>query len=131
MMLGKLKTGAIGAAGVKLPDDATVTASISATAAESAGADRWSVSRTKDASTSASILSASIVEEVPSAVSADVPDSYRLTVTCRGDTHQAEMQIAWSPAVPKQGQGPVSRGGRKGVVNLKVEGTEKMGNGTQ
>jgi hypothetical protein len=130
MMLGKLKTGAIGAAGVKPPDDATVTAWISATAAEAAGANRWSVNRTEDPAKKASVLSASIVQEVPSAVSADVPDSYRLTVTCRADTHQAEMQIAWSPGVPKTGQVLSAWVDGKALSTLKVEGTEKMGNGT-
>jgi hypothetical protein len=130
MMLGKLKTGAIGAAGAKLPDDATVTAWISATAAEAAGANRWIANRTEDRATKASILSASIVQEVPSAVSADVPDSYRLTVTCRADTHQAEMQIAWSPGVPKTGQLLSALVDGKALSTFRVEVTEKMGNGT-
>ncbi len=130
MMLAKLKTGAIGAAGLKIPDNATVQAWITATAAESAGADRWSVSRTEDTTSSATILSASIVRSVPSAVSADVPDSYRLTVTCRADSHQAQMQLAWSPAVPKQGQVLSAMVDGKPLSTYKVEGTEKMGNGT-
>ncbi len=130
MMLAKLKTGAIGAAGLKIPDDATVQAWISATAAETAGAARWSVSRTEDPASKASILSASIVRDVPSAVSAEVPDSYRLTVTCRVDTHQAEMQLAWSPGVPKQGQVLSAIVDGKPLSTYKVEGTEKMGNGT-
>ncbi|MGB6940984.1 MAG: hypothetical protein WBE37_01140 [Bryobacteraceae bacterium] len=130
MMLGKLKTGAIGAAGLKIPDNATVQAWITATAAESSGASRWIVSRTEDTTANATILSASIVRSVPSAVSADVPDSYRLTVTCRADTHQAEMQLAWSPAVPKQGQVLSAMVDGKPLSTYKVEGTEKMGNGT-
>ncbi len=130
MMLAKLKTGAIGAAGFKIPDDATVQAWISATAAESSGANRWIVSRTKDTTAKATILSASIVRDVPSAVSAGVPDSYRLTVTCRADTHQAEMRLAWSPGVPKQGQMLSAMVDGKPLSTYKVEGKEKMGNGT-
>ncbi len=130
MMLAKLKTGAIGAAGLKIPDDATVQAWISATVAESGGAGRWSVSRTEDPAAKATILIASIVRSLPSAVSADVPDSYRLTVTCRADTHQAEMRLAWSPAVPKQGQVLSAIVDGKPLSTYTVEGTEKMGNGT-
>jgi hypothetical protein len=129
MMLGKLKTGAIGAAGVTLPDEATVHAWISATAAEAAGANQWTVNRTEDPATKASILSASIVQEVPSAASADVPDSYRLAVTCRADTHEAGMELAWSPAVPKTGQVLSAFVDGKALSTYRVEGTEKMGNG--
>jgi hypothetical protein len=131
MMLGKLKTGAIGAAGLKPPDQATVQAWISAMAVEAAGANRWSVNRTEDPATKASILSASIVQELPSAVSADVPDSYRLTVTCRADTHEAAMEFAWSPGVPKTGQVLAAYVDGKALSTYKVEGTEKMGNGME
>jgi hypothetical protein len=131
MMLAKLKTGAIGAAGLKIPDDATVQAWIRATATESAGADHWSVNRAEDPAAKATILTASIVRSVPSAMSANVPDSYRLTVTCRPDTHQAGMQLAWSPAVPKQGQVLSAMVDGKPLSTYKVEGTEKMGNGTK
>jgi hypothetical protein len=129
MMLGKLKTGAIGAAGVKIPDDATVHAWISAMSAEAAGAGRWRVNRMEDPAAKASILSASIVRNVPSAVSPDVPDSYRLTVTCRADTHEAKMELAWSPGVPKTGQVLSALADGKTLSTYKVEGTEKMGNG--
>jgi hypothetical protein len=129
MMLGKLKTGAIGAAGVKLPDDATIHAWISAMSAEAAGANRWSVNRTKDPATKATILSASIVRDVPSAMSADVPDSYRLTVTCRADTSEAEMDLAWSPGVPKTGQVLSAFVDGRALSTYQVKGSEKMGNG--
>jgi hypothetical protein len=130
MMLAKLKTGAIGAAGVKIPDNVTVQAWISAMAAESDGANRWSVNRAEDPASKATILSASIVRDVPSAVSADVPDSYRLTVSCRTDTREAKVQLAWSPAVPKQGQVLSALVDGKPLSTYKVEGTEKMGNGS-
>jgi len=129
MMLGKLKTGAPGAAGVKMPDDVTVHEWISATSAEAAGASLWKVSRTEDPTTKASILSASIVRDVPSAMSKDVPDFYRLTVTCRADTHDAGMELAWSPGVPKTGQVLSAMVDGKALANYKVEGKETMGNG--
>ncbi len=129
MMLGKLKTGALGAAGVKPPDDATVRAWISAMSVEAAGADRWRVSRTQDPTTKAPILNASIVRDVPSPVSKDVPDSYRLTVTCRADTHEAGMELAWSPASPKNGQVLSALVDGKALASYQVRGTEKMANG--
>jgi hypothetical protein len=129
MMLGKLKTGAIGAAGLKIPDDATVHAWISATSAEAIGAGRWRVNRIEDPAAKAAILSASIVRNVPSPVSPDVPDSYRLTVTCRADTHEAKMVLAWSPGVPKTGQVLSALADGKTLSTYKVDGTETMGNG--
>ena len=131
MMLGKLKTGAIGASGVKRPDGATVQAWIAATSAEAAGADRWNVTRTEDPATKTAIVSASIVQPVPAARSADLPESYRLTITCRPDTHEAAMELAWSPVAPKTGQ----------LFSTSVDGTapstytlvgtgEKMGDGS-
>jgi hypothetical protein len=128
MMLGKLKSGAIGAAGIKKPDDATIQAWIGATSAEAAGADRWNVNRTEDPATKSAILSASIVQELPSPVPG-IPDSYRLTVTCRADTRQAEMEFAWSPGSPKDGQVFSAFVDGQALSTYKVEGSEKMGNG--
>jgi hypothetical protein len=127
MMLGKLRTGAIGAAGIKIPDDATVQAWISATRAEAAGAQRWNVER-DDA-----LIAASIVQELPSPVTLPngdkVPDSYRLAVTCRPASHQAEMVLSWSPAEPKPGQVFTALVDDHAAASYKVEGKEKMGNG--
>ncbi len=128
MMLSKLKTGAIGAAGVKPPDDGTVHAWLSAMSAEAAGADRWRVNRTEDPTTKASILSVTIVQEVPSE-NADLPDSYRLTVTCRADTHEAAMELAWAPGFRKTGQVLSAFVDGEALSTYQVEGTEKMGNG--
>ncbi|HTB11124.1 MAG TPA: hypothetical protein VK752_06125 [Bryobacteraceae bacterium] len=129
MMLGKLKTGAIGAAGLKRPDDATIQAWIRATSEEATGANNWSVKRTEDSATKALIISASIVRELPSADSAGVPDSYRLTVNCRADTREAGMELAWSPGVPKEGQAlEVFADGRE-LPGHKIGGDEPMGGG--
>ncbi len=48
MMLGKLKTGAVGAAGLKRPDEATIQAWIRATSEEASGASQWHVKRIED-----------------------------------------------------------------------------------
>lgn len=124
MMLAKLKTGAIGAAGLLIPDDATVEAWTKATAEEAIGAGEWTVNRT-----ASPIVTASIVREVPSAAFPAQPDLYRLTLTCRLDTHQGEMQLAWSPATPKDGQMMSVSVDGKAPVMFKIEGSEKMGNG--
>ncbi len=122
MMLAKLKSGALGAAGLPIPDKATSDAWIRATAEQAAGAKEWHVTR------DAAMVSATIVRDAPSPFP-DNPDLYRLTLTCRADTHAGEMQLAWSPATPKDGQVmSVSLDG-KAPVMYKIEGSEKMGNG--
>ena len=128
MMLAKLKTGAIGAAGVPNPDPATVEAWINATSAQAAGANQWTVNRSE---TPGTMVTASIVREVPStAKGAIVPDLYRLTLTCHPDTRQGEMQLAWSPATPKTGTVMAFAVDGMAPLSYKVEGTETMGNGT-
>ena len=89
MMLAKLKTGALGAAGIPEPDRATVDAWTKATAAEASGANEWTVHQT-----TAATVTASIVREVPSAAFPAQPDLYRLTLTCHLDTHDSETQLA-------------------------------------
>jgi hypothetical protein len=130
MMLGKLKTGAIGAAGLKRPDDLTIQAWIAATSAQAAGAKRWSVNRVQDPVAKASVVSASIVQQVAAARSADVPDSYRLTVTCQPDTRQAVMELSWSPIPPKSGQVFSALMDDAALSTYAVEGAEKMGDGS-
>ncbi len=122
-MLAKLKTGALGAAGIPVPDAATVDAWISATAAEAAGANEWTVDR------NGPMVTASIVRDAPSAAFPAQPDLYRLTLTCHLDTREREMQLAWSPATPKSGQMMSVSIDGKTPLAYKIEGTEQMGNG--
>jgi hypothetical protein len=129
MMLAKLKTGALGAAGIPVPDSATVDAWTSATAAEAAGANEWTIDRTQSEAVKAPIVTASIVREAPSAAFPAQPDLYRLTLTCHLDTHEGEMQLAWSPATPKAGQMMSVAIDGKTPSTYKIEGSEQMGNG--
>jgi hypothetical protein len=122
MMVGKLKGKALGASGQPLPDRATQDALESALTAESAGADKWTFS------SEAPLLAASVVREVPSAGKGE-PNLYRLTLTCRPENHQAEMQLAWSPGVPDQGRVMSVAWDGSQPVRYTVEGKEKMGNG--
>jgi len=130
MMASKLKAKALGASGKPLPDTATQDALLNALVAESAGAGRWVVSRSQGAGTRAALLSASIVREASSNANGGEPDLYRLTVTCREDTGEGGMQLAWSPGVPEQGRAMSAVVDGKARFEYTVEGSEKMGNGT-
>jgi hypothetical protein len=105
MMVGKLKDGAMSAAGVPMPDKATLNAPIGALSAEAIGADEWTVTWTQNQTTLAPILTASVVQEARPATSGRDPDLYRLTLTCRVSTREGEMQLAWAPGdVPRTGE---------------------------
>lgn len=129
MLVSKLKNGAIGAAGVPVPDQATIGALVSALASEAVGSHEWTVNQTQDAATKQPIVTASILRELPSAKNAGEPSMYRLVLACNAGTHQGEMQLSWSP-VPKTGTLSASLDG-KAPLTYKVEGIEKMGNGAQ
>src|SRR5215813_3123410 len=61
MMVRKLDTGAIGAAGIPAPDKATERAFYSALSEKTAGADEWTVKRTEDPITRAKLVTVNIV----------------------------------------------------------------------
>jgi len=127
-----LKKGAVGAAGIGVPDKSTVDALVAAFAAQSAGATKWTVERAKHRSTGAEFVTASIVREQPSAAAAGRPETeaamYRLVLTCNATTREGAMQLAWSP-LPKRGTLSVALDGKPPAA-YPVEGTERMGNGT-
>ena len=124
MLVSKLKAKAMGAAGVPLPDSSTQSALLSALSAESAGASKWTVNRIP------AILTASVVQELPSTANAGEPDLYRLTVTCNVNTHEAGMRLAWSPGVPSKGRAISSSVDGKALPAIDVDGSEKMFPGT-
>ena len=107
MMVSKLKGGAMSAAAIPQPDPTTFNALKSALSAEAVGAGGWTVTRTQNPTSQAPILTASVVQEAPSATNADA-DLYRLTLTCHVDTHAAEMQLAWAPGDVPQTGGAIS-----------------------
>jgi len=129
MLVSKLRGKAMGAAGLPLPDRATQDALDSALSAESAGAKEWTVTRTQNPAAQTLVLTASIVQEVPSTKNEGEPDLFRLKLTCRADTHEGEMQLAWSPGVPSSGRVISASVDGKAWSTFKIEGTEKMGNG--
>lgn len=130
MIVSKMKSNAFGAAGIPPPDKATQDALVSALSAAASGASEWTLSWRDNPRTKAPMLVASVVQGVPSTTSQGEPDLYRLTLTCGVDAHEGEMQLAWSPNVPSNGRVVSAVADGKASVTYKVEGTEKMGNGT-
>jgi hypothetical protein len=125
MLVSKLKDGAFGASGLPLPDVTTRHAFIGALSAEAAGAREWIVSRTQSPMKQAPILTASIVQEVPSSTNAgQQPDLYRLKLTCHVDTHVGEIQLAWSP-----GDVPATGGAMSAALDGKAPSTYQVANG--
>src|SRR5437762_13626369 len=82
----KMRSGAMGAAGIPIPDKATIDALIHAFAVESAGAMDWIVERSKDAAAVVPMLRVSILREMPSAKNAGEAEVYRLIVSCNSAT---------------------------------------------
>jgi hypothetical protein len=126
MMVSKLKSGAMGAAGIARPDAATQDAFLDVLTAQSAGANEWVLTRTQDPVTQTALLTASIVLDVPS-----TPELYRLKLTCRPDTREAEMQLSWSPNPGEPGRAMSVEVDGSHVVTHPIEGREKMGNGSK
>jgi hypothetical protein len=128
LVADRLKTGAIGAAGIPVPDPETQVAFVRALSAEAANFSRWSLNRTEVPGTQGPMLTASIVQEAPSPIHSGDADSYRLTITCRPDTRKGEIQLAWAPGVPSQGQMMSAAVDGDKPVGYKIEGHETMSN---
>ncbi|MEO8368982.1 MAG: hypothetical protein ABI806_07285 [Candidatus Solibacter sp.] len=114
MLVAKLRTGAMGASGISRPDESVTQALTAALAAESVGANRWTVTNQ-----SASILQESSQESTGT--------KYRLVLECNPATREGDIQISWAPNATN-GTLHASLDG-KAPVPYAVEGTEKMGNG--
>jgi mono/diheme cytochrome c family protein len=129
MLLSKLRNGAMGAAGLGIPDPQTQEAWVAATVAQAVGAENWTVTRAERPAASNSILSASVVREVqPRKASKDAP-LYRLSMTCDETSRQGEIQLTWSPEPQTNRTFLVSVDGQTGLAHT-LAGQEKMGNGT-
>ena len=127
-----MKNGAMGAAGIGVPDKNTQDGLVAAFAVQSNGAEKWTIARTTLRATGAEVITASLVREIPSAPATGRPltaaEMYRLVLTCNTGTREGTMQLAWSP-VPKRGTLSVAMDG-KAPADYMVDGTERMGNGT-
>src|SRR5215470_13962829 len=127
MLLSKLRNGAMGAAGLGVPDKDTQAAWIVATVQQALGAQNWAV--TRSASAQGSTVTASVVRIVSPRHAEANPPIYRLTIACDAATHQGAMQLTWSPEPQTDRTFLVSNDGQPGVPHT-LSGKEKMGNGT-
>jgi hypothetical protein len=117
----RMKSGAMGAAGIPIPDKATIDALIHAFALESAEAMEWNVER------SASEVTASTAREAVSIYNETEAELYRLIVSCKQSTHDGFLQLSWSP-MAHGGALNASVDGRA-PVRFEVEETEMKGYG--
>jgi len=130
MLLSKLRNGAMGAAGLGIPDSATRDAWVVATAAQAERAKGWTVIRTEAPGSKAHVLTASIVRGVaPRKSDTDAP-VYRLTLACNIASHKGEIQLTWSPEPQTNRTFSVSADGNAGIPHRLEGREEKMGNGT-
>jgi hypothetical protein len=88
----QMKHGAMGAAGIGVPDRATIDAFIQALAASAADASRWQVTRM-----GATITATAARELSPPRSSGEAP-MYRLILSCNPATKQREALFAWAPS---------------------------------
>lgn len=123
MILSKLNAGAMGAAGIGVPDKASKEAWLASTKEQAAGAMKWFVSR-KDG-----VVSASTIREVPPR-RLDVTDRpvYRVKIACNTSSGVGEMQLTWSPE-PQTGRLMTASADSDAPVEYRIEGKESMGNG--
>jgi hypothetical protein len=123
MLISKMKDGAFGAAGLPGQRDQE-QALIEALIPKATGAEEWTIER------AAATVTASIVQKVASTEHRGEPDLYRLTIECQAGRHEAEMQLSWSPGVPEFDRIMSVAADGKPLLTWKVEGKEKMGNGS-
>lgn len=125
MLLSKMKTGAFGAAGLKVPGRDVQNAVIAALSLAAQGADAWSVR------TEGRVITAGIVRELPSYQKSADPDLYRLTVVCNPETHAGKVQVAWSPGVPDASQVLLAKVDDDAPASYSLNVTETYANGTK
>jgi mono/diheme cytochrome c family protein len=127
MLLSKLRNGAMGAAGLGVPDKETQEAWVLATVRQALGAQNWAVSRSEPSQ--GSTVTASIVRIVGPRKGEASPPIYRLTLSCEPATRRGTIQLTWSPEPQTNRTFLVSTDGQPGVAHT-LTGQEKMGNGT-
>jgi hypothetical protein len=97
----EMKNSAIHAAGLPAPDSATARAWVMALSAEADRATEWTVNQVQNPASQGQVVTASVVREIAAASDPARMDIYRLTLTCRADTRDGAMQVAWAPGAPK------------------------------
>jgi hypothetical protein len=129
MLLSKLRNGAMGAAGLGVPDSATRDAWVAATAAQAERATGWTVIRTEAPGSKAHVLTATIVRNAAPRKSGTDAPVYRLTLACNIASRKGEIQLTWSPAPQTNRTFSVSADGNAGIPHRLEGREEKMGNG--
>jgi len=120
--------GAMGASGSQ-PDEATQIAFARALSAESAGAQEWHSGRSTDSEAAPRTITADIIRPIASTKFPGKIDMYRLILSCRVDTREGEIRLAWANGVPDEGQPmTVSIDGKVPFIH-KAEGGKQQGNG--
>jgi hypothetical protein len=122
IMLSKLNTGAMGAAGNGVPDKVAQQAWLDSTREQATGAREWFVTREDG------VVSVSIVREVPPRTPGSTVPVYRLRMVCSPSKSVGEMQLTWSPQ-PQTGRTMTASADGNAPVEYKIEGKESMGNG--
>lgn len=122
MMLSKLNSGAMGAAGNGVPDKMAQQAWLDSTKEQAAAARDWFVIR------EGGVVSASIVREVPPRIAGSTAPVYRVMLACNSSTRSGEMRLTWSPQ-PQTGRTMTASVDGKAPVEYRIEGKESMGNG--
>jgi len=117
------KRGAITAASAAMPDEPTLLAFVNALSTEAAGADQW------DSRWTGKTLTTSTLRALTSTKFPGATDMYRLILTCRTDTHEGEIKLAWANGVPEEGQSITVAVDGNAPIAHKVEGGKKQGNG--
>lgn len=117
----RMKSGAMGASGIPIPDKAIVESLIHAFAVESADATEWNVERRGEA------LTASTSREALSPYNNEGAEVYRVIASCKESTREGFLQLSWSPA-PHGGTLVMSVDGGR-AAQFQVEDSEKKGYG--
>jgi hypothetical protein len=78
--------------------------------------------------TQTQLLTASVIREVTAANDPARADLYRLSLTCRAETGEGEMRVAWAPGSPNASQEISAVVDRKTARTYKNDGHETMGN---
>lgn len=123
-----LLRGAMGASGSK-PDEATQIAFGKALSTEAAHAEEWHSWWSDKPAAPSRTLTADILRQLPSIKFAGKIDMYRLILTCRVDTHEGEIKLAWANGVPDEGQPFTVTVDANFSFTHKAEGGKKQGNG--
>jgi hypothetical protein len=101
----QMKHGAMGAAGIGVPDNATIDAFVQGLAASSAGAETWQVRR------GGPVVTATVARELSQTRSSGEAPMYRLTLSCNATTRQGEALFSWAPSAANGSMSVVADGG--------------------